>query len=81
MFLVAEGRVLCVDLKAFQEYSNLQQKLKDAEAATQVLSSTPQVGLSQQTHKFCPPLTFLAQVSFSDCPLSGVRLSVCPSVF
>lgn len=45
---ITEGEVLCVDLKAFQEYSNLQQKLKDAEAAIQVLSSTPQVGFSQQ---------------------------------
>ncbi|XP_061189883.1 mRNA export factor GLE1-like [Saccostrea echinata] len=39
----AEGEVLCVDMEAFQEYTRLQQMLKDAEAAIQVLSSTPQL--------------------------------------
>ncbi|XP_062587999.1 mRNA export factor GLE1-like [Saccostrea cucullata] len=39
----AEGEVLCVDMEAFQEYTGLQQMLKDAEEAIQVLSSTQQL--------------------------------------
>lgn len=38
-----EGEVLCVDVVAFQEYTRLQQKLKDTETAIQVLSSTSQL--------------------------------------
>ncbi|XP_052717759.1 mRNA export factor GLE1-like [Crassostrea angulata] len=38
-----EGEVLCVDVVAFQEYTQLQQKLKDMETAIQVLSSTSQL--------------------------------------
>ncbi|XP_045171879.2 mRNA export factor GLE1-like [Mercenaria mercenaria] len=39
----SRGEKLCVDIEAFQKYTELQNKLKDIEQSTTVLSSTPEL--------------------------------------